>query len=261
MTAGAVSGPPAAGATGTAVWERVWRHLPSDAKDDAALARERRSPRWRTIVARLKATFGAIDGLKTVELGSGRGDLSVLLAREGARVTLIDYSDVALELAGRRFKRLGLDARFARADMLGEMGAWRDAFDVSASYGVIEHFKGRDRTRVVRAHHDVIRPGGLAVISVPNAWCVPYRLWKAYLEFRGWWPYGMEIPYSRGELLDRARRAGFARSRLDCTGLWQSIGDQWGRSVLGRGPDWVDKPSRWDPVMGFNLVLFGWRDG
>lgn len=246
-------------AVGASVWQRVWQHVPSDEKDDANLRREMRNPRWTAIVHQLEATFGSIEGLRTVELGCGRADLSVLLARRGADVTLLDYSTQALELARRRFDRLGLTASYAQANMLDGLANQREAYDVSLSIGVIEHFKGFERTRTLRAHHDVLRPGGMTLISVPNSWCGPYRAWKAYLELRGRWPYGMEIPYTRRELLERSRRAGFNRLCVEGMGLWQAISDQWGRSVFGVGPDWVEKTSRMDSAIGATLLMFGWR--
>jgi SAM-dependent methyltransferase len=245
--------------TCSALWDQLWRCQPSDAKDDALLARERRSPRWRTIVERLEATFGSTEGLNTIELGSGRGDLSTLLAQSGARPTLLDTSENGLAQAERRFDRLGLTGCYEQADMLGTLEAYGQRFDVALSSGVIEHFKGDDRTRAVRAHFDVLRPGGMAVISVPHAWCMPYRIWKFYLELRGWWPYGTEIPYARRALARCARTAGFSRVETCCMGFWQSVGDHWGGGLLGRGPDWVDKPSRLDSVMGLILLMFAWR--
>ena len=243
------------------VWDRLWRHRPSDAKDDALLARERRGPRWAMIAERLEATFETIEGLRTIELGSGRGDLSVLLAQRGARVTLLDASNAALEQAGHRFDRLGLTARLEQGDMFATADAWRDRFDVALSSGVVEHFKGGERTRAIRAHRAVMRPGGLAVISVPHAWCVPYRLWKLYLDLLRRYPYGMEIPYTRREIVSRARRAGFERVETHGLAFWQSVGGHWYKTLLGRRAVWADAPSRLDDMMGLVLLMFGWRDG
>ena len=243
------------------VWDRLWRYRPSDAKDDALLERERRGPRWALMVDRLEATFGAIEGLQTVELGSGRGDLSVLLAQRGARVTLLDASRAALEQAEHRFDRLGLTARFEQGDMFTTAEAWRDRFDVALSSGVIEHFKGDDRTSAITAHRRVIRPGGLTVISVPHAWCVPYRVWKLCLDLRRCYPYGMEIPYTRREIVSRARRAGFERTETHGLAFRQSVSDHWYKTLLGRRAVWADEPSCWDDLMGLVLLMFGWRDG
>lgn len=244
---------------GPAVWDRLWRYAPGDAKDDALLAREAASPRWSLIVDRLESTFGSIRGLRTVELGSGRGDISVLLARAGAEVTLFDRSGPALDQARRRFDRLGLTARFESGDMLGPLDRWAGRFDVAISLGVVEHFRRYRRTAAIRAHYDVLRPGGMAIISVPNALCLPYRLWKFYLERRGWWPYGMERPYSPRELARRSRHAGFTRTETICLNFLESVGNHWVKRLSGRAPQWTDQPSRFDTTMGFILLMFGQR--
>ncbi|UCF35080.1 MAG: class I SAM-dependent methyltransferase [Phycisphaerales bacterium] len=251
--------PPPARAAGQEVWDRVWSQRPSAAKDDGLLDRERRGPRWALIVRCLEATFGEIEGLRMIELGSGRGDLSALLAQRGANVTLLDQNEKALAEAKERFDRLGLAASFARGDLLSPLEEWSGRFDVALSSGVIEHFEGACRLQTVRAHHEVLRDGGVAVVSVPHARCPSYRLWKLYLELRGWWPYGVEIPYSKGELLRHAHRAGFAMVATHCVGFWQSVGDHWGRSLLKLGPDWVHKRSFLDKWFGATLLLFAWR--
>ena len=240
-------------------WERVWQSQPTAVKDDVLLSRERSSKRWSLIVERIVRAFGSIRGLTTVELGSGRGDLSALLAERGATVTLVDSCETALDQARVRFDRLGLSATYRRADFLDAAFADGQRHDVSLSSGVIEHFKNEDRTRTVRAHFDVLAPGGMTVISVPHAHCPTYRLWKLYLELRGWWPYGMEIPYTKRELDRRTRDAGFARVEAHCTGLLQSIGTHWFQRVLGRRPGWTDRTCPLDSMLGFTLLVFGWR--
>ncbi len=259
MVAKELKHPPTNTATGRTVWKQVWAHIPSNEKDDLALTREEQSPRWASIVRTLENRYGSIEGLNTVELGSGRGDFSVLLARCGARVTLIDYSETALELARQRFSRLNLPGSFIQADILNDLQTHEQKFDVSLSSGVIEHFKGADRLHTVGAHCITIRPGGTAIISVPHARCLPYRLWKAYLELRGWWPYGMEIPYSINELSQLAAQSELVEIETECMGFWQSVGDHWGKSILGSGPDWSNKPSRLDKWMGATLLLKGKR--
>ena len=197
--------------------------------------------------------------MRTIELGCGRGDLSALLAERGADVTLLDQSQAALDAARERFLRLGLSARLERSDMFKACRSLTGDYDVVVSLGVVEHFRGDNRTAALAAHHRMLRPGGLAVISVPHAQCLPYRAWKAYLEFRGWWPYGMEIPYSRTELIRRARAAGFERINTHAMGFRQSIADHWCKRITGRRPKWADTPSLLDGLMGFVLLMFGSR--
>jgi SAM-dependent methyltransferase len=242
------------------MWDRLWRERHDAGRDSAQILRERRSPRWRLVLETLTRTFGEIAGLRTVELGSGRGDLSALLALRGAQVTLVDHSEQALARARERFDRLKLKGRFVPGNMIGDLADLAGRFDCACSLGVIEHFKGPDRGRAVRAHRQMLRDGGLAIISVPHALGIPYRLWKAYLEIRGWWPYGFEMPYSRDELRRLAAGAGFEHVVLHASGFWQSIGDHWGRGILRLSPDWVDRPSRVDPVFGATLTMLAWAE-
>ncbi len=254
------SHPPPAGSAGDAVWNRVWQHAPSHSKDRSMLDRERRSPRWKRIVGELTREYGAIAGLRTIELGSGRGDLSVLLAQHGARVTLVDHSQSALDAARERFQRLGLKAEYCRGNLLGDLSGWRDRFDVSLSSGVIEHFTGKDRSQAIDGHRKVLRRGGCTIISVPHSWCLPYRFWKMYLELRGWWPYGLEQPYSKREITDRAIYVGFQRITALTHSFWQSVGDHWIKGLLKRNVDWSTHVSRLDEYMGLLLLMIAYRD-
>ncbi len=244
----------------TAIWDRVWDHQPADARDDQLIARERRSARWSLFVERMGEHFGSISGLRTIELGSGRGDLSALLAQEGADVTLLDASDKALAQARHRFKRLGLQANFIKGDIF----SWPDHshcdYDVALSSGVIEHFVDQTRTAIIDAHRRAVRPGGMVVISVPHAHCLPYRLWKSYLQLRGWWPYGLEIPYTRRELVRRAREAGLTDPRGHCVEFWHSVSAHLIKPFLKVPVDWMGRRSVWDSIMGSTLVLFAQRE-
>lgn len=246
---------------GPAVWDNLWERQLSTEKEDAVLLRERRSPRWAYVVQAVEEAFGSLAGLRTIELGCGRGDFSALMAERGATVTLLDYSDAALDRARRRFQRLGLQARYLRADFLNDVNDLAGQFDVSMSLGVIEHFRGAVRTRSIRAHRHFLRDGGMVVIGAPHAACPPYRLWKMLLEIPQWWPYGLEIPYSRPELARRARAAGLVSIAIRCTGLWQAIGDYWLKGIVGRGPDWVARRSFLDRFIGTNLLLMARTNG
>ncbi len=246
-------------ATASDVWERVWRYQPSHERDDALLAREKSGKRWRLVVERLQDAFGSLRGLRTIELGSGRGDLSVLLAGEGAQVTLLDQHRGVLREAQRRFDRLGLPVTCLEGDLFEKPGGRESEFDVALSLGVVEHFHGAMRTQAVMAHRQAVRPGGMVIISVPHAWCPTYRLWKLEQELRGTWPYGMEIPYSRRELRSRARQAGLERIESHTFGFRHSLQSHWVRRWFPAAADGFQQASRLDSLMGFVLLLFARR--
>lgn len=246
---------------GPHVWDRLWRHAPDERKDAARIERERRGRRWAATREFLVRAFGRIEGLETVELGSGLGDVSVLLAEQGACVTLVDFCDRALDEAKSRFTRLGLAAHYVKANLLEDLGELAGRFDFALSVGVIEHFRGADRARVLDAHARVLRDGGAVMLTVPHAHCPTYRLWKAYLQLRGWWPYGLELPYARTELTRRARAAGLADIQCETYGFRASLTDHVLRQLLRRRVEMDDRASVWDRWFGSVLMMTARKPG
>jgi len=182
------------------LWDGIWENPPSEEEDRLALLLEEKSVRWRRIEERVRRAFGTFEGQRVVEIGSGAGTNAALMALRGASVTLLDYSEGALARARQFFERNGVSAKSRRADALALPPDLVGAFDISMSFGLTEHFQGGDRTRITRAHFDVLREGGLTFISVPNRWNPPYRLYKFLAQRTGRWRVGEEIPYTRGEL-------------------------------------------------------------
>lgn len=186
-------------------WDAQWRAEPLD---PAAARAEERTPRWRAQKRLVRERFGGFDGLKVVELGSGRGLNGVLYATRGAEVTLLDSSQLALEQAAELFGALGAGLRAVEADVFALPAALEDSFDVAMSFGLCEHFLGERRLAAVKAHLELVRSGGLALLGVPNRRAPAYRLWLATLKRRGTWPLGTEEPFSEAELVALARAAG-----------------------------------------------------
>jgi len=239
----------------SSVWSRLWKDAGGSDREHELLRRERSSPRWTRLRALLIRQFGRVEGLRCVELGSGRGDMSVLLAEAGAYVTLVDQCFEALAQARARFESLGLSASFVECDIFNLPSELVSRFDLSVSLGVVEHFKAEERTRIIAAHRQSIHDDGLTLISVPHARCVPYRIWKAYLQLRRWWPYGREIPYSKRELARRVCEAGFYPREMFAFGFRDSIREHWGRSLFRRAWNRPAGPSPLDSWMGMNLVV------
>ena len=64
-------------------------------------------------------------GAKILDVGTGSGAIAVALAKsiEGAKVTAVDISDVALEIAAENAERNGVNIAFYKADALGDMSS------------------------------------------------------------------------------------------------------------------------------------------
>ncbi|MGH9329249.1 MAG: methyltransferase domain-containing protein [Vicinamibacterales bacterium] len=125
--------------------------------------------------------------------------------RQGARVFGVDLSEPTVRGAAAEFGRGCLRAAVADVRLLPFAP---DSFDVVYSMGTVEHFAGTEQalTEIQR----VLRPGGRAIVGVPNRWDPFLRpLMVAALRRAGLYAYGFEKSYSRRGLRRLMERAGF----------------------------------------------------
>ena len=80
-------------------------------------------------------------------------------------------------------------------------------FDACMSFGLAEHFSGEQRQNVFKAHLDLLKDGGVAVVSVPYRFCPTYRLWLSAARITGRFKLP-ETGFSRSELRRIATRLG-----------------------------------------------------
>jgi SAM-dependent methyltransferase len=95
-----------------------------------------------------------------LELGCGRGDLSLELLREGAELVALDVSPAMVELARGRAERFRPDAEASFAVAPAEdTGLEADSFDLVVGKWILHH---ADVARTAREVARVLRPGGRA---------------------------------------------------------------------------------------------------
>jgi SAM-dependent methyltransferase len=130
-------------------------------------------------------------------------------AAHGARAFGVDISEPTVRQARGAFQ----SGRPARFRLLGAVGDVRDlpfadgSFDAIYSMGTIEHF--RETERAVDEMTRVLRPGGCAIIGVPNRHDPFLRpLLATMLQAVGLYAYGYEKSYSRRALREMLERAG-----------------------------------------------------
>lgn len=190
------------------LWDEVWEQAGAVPDPLLVLDTERHGVRWRRIRREIRTRIGDPAGLKVVEIGAGTGVGAALLAGEGASATVVDYSRLALERSRLFFQGASLGGEFLCADALDLPAELRGKFDVSLSFGLAEHFTGPRRVGIIAAHLDLLRPGGVAFISVPNSWNLPYRMFKFAAQRTGRWRVGEEYPFTRRELRGICREIG-----------------------------------------------------
>jgi SAM-dependent methyltransferase len=107
--------------------------------------------------------LGSVDNLKLLDLGSGSGIVSVPLASQCRHLSLVDYSQAALEIARARISpELKDKVDFKVADVLRFKG--KGLYDVVLCLGVLAHVDSTDELLASIARN--LRPGGRAVIQL-----------------------------------------------------------------------------------------------
>ena len=105
-------------------------------------------------------------GQDVLEIGCAPGKiLAWVAANFHAQVSGLDYSPRGFDQARRLFAALRIPADL-RCEDLRQTTFPRERFDLVYSIGVIEHFD--DPREVVRNHLSLVRPGGTALMTVPN---------------------------------------------------------------------------------------------
>ena len=109
--------------------------------------------------------FDAYEGENLLEVGCGAGIDLVRFARGGAKVTGIDLSKTAIDLACKNIEQSGQNANLQV--MNGECMPFLDnTFDVVYAHGVLQYTA--DTKKMIAEIHRVLKPGGEAIVMVYN---------------------------------------------------------------------------------------------
>ena len=152
-------------------------------------------------------------GSRVLEIGVGAGYLLTRLALDAECACVgIDMLPGAIQASSETAKARGVELQLSRAS--GFALPFPDSvFDVVMSLGVIEHFLP-DRSRLLLAEHArVCRPGGLVIVSVPNALDLLHGVRRWALGRR--YPFFPERSYSPWALARELRTAGLEPTSAD----------------------------------------------
>ena len=131
-------------------------------------------------------------GDSLLELGCGTGVFSGILAKNGRRTTLLDFSAESVAFCREVFAQAGLSGRFVQADVCQAFPFADGEFDCTWSSGLLEHFTDEQLGHILKESARVSRK--CVVSLVPNAGSRFYRAGKWYQETHGLWPWGQEDP-------------------------------------------------------------------
>ncbi len=205
MTQSSGQGPGSSAPPGSA-YRRFWADLGENFPDlDRAASTRFYAQNERRLFAE---HFPALEGLRILktDLWDEAKNTRILVwaAGRGARVFGVDISWPIVVQARAAFDREPLHAAVADIRELPFADA---SFDAIYSMGTIEHF--RDSERALGEMVRVLRPGGCAIIGVPNRHDPFLRpLLSAALQALGLYAYGYEKSFSRSSLRRMLERSG-----------------------------------------------------
>lgn len=116
--------------------------------------------------------FDAVAGLRVLEVGLGYGSVAQRLAASGAEYRGLDISPGPVAMVNHRLRQAGLAGSAQQGDVLScpfEDGS----FDRVVAIGCYHHTG--DLARAIAETRRVLKPGGIAIIMVYNAYS--YRRW------------------------------------------------------------------------------------
>jgi SAM-dependent methyltransferase len=156
-----------------------------------------------------------LPGKTVLDYGGGAGPMSILCARRGANVVLVEPEAAALRLARYQIEREGLGARITclQADHVPESLRGR-RFDIVLLKDLLEHVPDEDG--LLRDVAALQPPGGRLILSTPNRMSLNFllegtyeRWWAGNKKWLGWDTSHVRI-HSPGSLDRVLRRAGYA---------------------------------------------------
>ena len=173
-------------------WDRYYTSIPFTAK----LTRKY----TESVIVKALKQFGGLHGTGSiVEIGGANSCFLDRIMAEFHPVTyhVVDNNQFGLDLLRRRF-----DSR--RNIILHATDCLSLNFDLQAdvvfSVGLIEHFDPAGTHRVIRTHFDLLKQGGIAIISYPTPTLL-YCAARFLCEGVGLWKFPDERPLDREEVV------------------------------------------------------------
>lgn len=162
------------------VWNKVWKEQPVEWD---ILSEE--------IFTAIKKETGGFPGKRILEAGAGTGRISLRMAMEGAELTLLDYSENALDHCRNFFSKHHIAANYVLADLTKPLPFANDSFDIIWNAGVMEHFSLEEQIAMMTRFNPICHE---LHTFVPFSGSIFYRLGKWAAEIAGSWRYGVEDP-------------------------------------------------------------------
>lgn len=126
-------------------------------------------PHLRKVYIRMPAVLkmlGEIAGKRVIDLGCGDGYYSRIMARRGAKVTAVDFSDDSINLAKGAEEKERLGITYHRSDIARMPFLGSELFDIALAELVFSTISTqRKYAQAVKEVRRILAPGGVTVIT------------------------------------------------------------------------------------------------
>lgn len=170
-------------------------------------------------ISLFKTHFGSLKGKKLLKLDLwnevNNTRILIWAAQQGAEVYGLDISNYTVESAKKTFEEYNLKANLIQSD-IRNIKFPSNEFDFVYTMGTIEHIP--DYEKALKEIYRVLKPGGKAIIGVPNKWdpfLRPVLVWILTLFNK--YPYAPEKCFSMRELKKIIEKNGL--KVIDKTGI------------------------------------------
>lgn len=147
--------------------------------------------------------FNQISGISAIELGSGSGHLSTILAKQGVSVTLLDFSPKSLAFAKKIFSQHNVEGNYICQDLFDL--CIDESYDIAWNCGVLEHFNDNELDEIIRNLTTI--HAKYFIFIVPNATAIPYLLYRHNMDSNNEWIWGRE--FLRTDYIERFEKENF----------------------------------------------------
>lgn len=164
------------------------------------------NPQRIAYIAKQAERIGGLKGKKVLDIGCGGGLVSEPLCRLGANVTGIDVQERLIEIAQAHAKEQNLNITYKCT----ELDNMKGKFDIITLLEVVEHVD--DPTALIKQATELLKPGGILVLSTLNRTLKSLALGKVAAEYiLRWVPNGThdwKMFIKPSELVGYAQKSG-----------------------------------------------------
>lgn len=146
-------------------WEKYWENREETAVE---IKRTEKGLSVNAILDVFDKFLPVNENFHVLEIGGAPGQYLIYMHKKFKyNVHSLDYSRIGNDQTVKNLKEVNIDVKVYQKDLFADnLADGLPKFDIVYSLGFIEHFE--NLTEVVKRHVDLLKPGGILLLGVPN---------------------------------------------------------------------------------------------